>query len=231
MKTSRKLQNKRLFIVLAVFIALFGLLVFRTAWIQIVQGEKLSRDALEQQTSDKTISAKRGKIYDRNQKVLAGNVSVETVSITPENLRGSIEERKLSIPRVAEDLADILGLKAEDVEAKIQKKSSFEYLKKKIDKEKADEVREYLSSHKLSGVSFVDDVKRFYPYNNLASHIIGFVGEDNQGLEGIESIYDDTLSGVPGTGGHDAADNGSGCGNQLRKLYRSPGRQQCGADH
>ena len=85
----------RTMIMLAAFSAAFLLLIGRTAWLQIVQGEKLSRDALQQQTSDNTVSAKRGKIYDRNLKVLASNVSVETISIAPAELRSSIKKRLL----------------------------------------------------------------------------------------------------------------------------------------
>lgn len=198
MRISGKLQKKRISILLLLFVIGFSVLVLRTAWIQIVRGEKLSREAMEQQTSDQTVSAKRGKIYDRNLKVLASNVSVETISITPGILRDSIKKNEMSISRVAKDLAERLNLKAEDVEKKIKRESGFEYLKKKVDKDVADKVRKYISDYKLSGVSYAEDVKRFYPYNNLASHIIGFVGEDNQGLEGVESIYDETLSGVPG---------------------------------
>ncbi len=198
MKKSKKKQNGRMVFLLVMCIFCFAVLIGKTAWIQIVDGEKLSREALQQQTSDKTVSAKRGKIYDRNLKVLASNVSVETISITPANLRASIEENKLTVSKVAEEIAERLSLKAEDVEAKINRKSSFEYLKKKVEKDIADQLRDYISDRELSGINFVEDVKRYYPYNHLASHIIGFVGGDNQGLEGIESIYDDTLSGIPG---------------------------------
>ena len=197
-KKSRMQQNKRIMVILAAFIVCFVLLIGRTAWLQIVQGEKLSRDALQQQTSDNTVSAKRGKIYDRNYKVLASNSSVETISITPADLRASIEKNQLTPARVAEEIAGRLGMDAKGIEAKINKQSSFEYIKKKVDKDTADAVRGYVTDNKLSGISFVEDVKRFYPYNNLASHVVGCVGSDNQGLEGIESVYDEELSGVPG---------------------------------
>ncbi len=195
---SRPIQRKRIVAIATIAVVLFVALILRTAWHQIVRGDYLSRAALEQQTSDNTVSAKRGKIYDRNYKVLASNVSVETISVTPENVRKSAESNNMSISRIAEDMAEIVGANAEDIEKKINRKSGFEYIKKKVDKDVADELREYVELHKLAGVSFVEDVKRFYPYNNLASHIIGFVGEDNQGLEGIESIYDESLSGIPG---------------------------------
>ena len=198
MKKSRLVQNKRMMILLAFAVAIFAVLAVRTAWIQIVDGEELSRKALEQQTSDNTVSAKRGNIFDRNYKVLASNTSVETISITPADLRESIEANRTTVSRVAEEIANRLGLKKETVENKINKASSFEYLKKKVEKDVADDLRNYIEENDLHGISFVEDVKRFYPYNNLASHVIGFVGDDNQGLEGIESIYDEELSGVPG---------------------------------
>ncbi len=195
---SRPIQRKRIAIVTALAVALFALLILRTAYHQIIRGEALSRAALEQQTSDNTVSAKRGKVYDRNYKVLASNMTVETISITPENVRKSLESNGMSVQRVADDIAEILDLDSEVVASRINKKSAFEYIKKKVEKDEADELRKYIENYKISGINFVEDVKRYYPYNNLASHIIGFVGEDNQGLEGIESIYDDTLSGVPG---------------------------------
>ena len=198
MKKSRLQQNKRAMLVLKLFIIFFLALIVRTAWIQIVDGEWLSREALEQQTSDNTVSAKRGKIFDRNYKVLAANSSVETVSISPAEFRKSIEDGKNTISQVAEDIAKCLELDEETVKNKIYRESSFEYIKKKVEKDVADELRKYIEDNDLRGISFVEDVKRVYPYNNLASHVIGFVGNDNQGLEGIESIYDDDLSGVPG---------------------------------
>lgn len=198
MKRTRPIHRTRMTFTIGFFVVIMLLLIIRCAWIQLVDGEKYSRAALEQQTSDNTVSAKRGKIFDRNYKVMASNVSVETISITPENVRLAIQNNNMSIARTAEDIAEILELDSEEIENKINKKSGFEYLKKKVDKEVADELRRYIEDRKLSGIHFVEDVKRYYPYNNLASHIIGFVGEDNQGLEGIESIYDDSLSGVPG---------------------------------
>ena len=104
----------------------------------------------------------------------------------------------MSAQTVADEFARILNIKSEDVINKINKKSGFEYIKKKAEKDEADELRSYIDNNKLSGVDFVDDVKRYYPFNNLASHVIGFVGNDNQGLEGVESVYNDRLSGVPG---------------------------------
>ena len=131
MKQGRMQYNKRIIIMACGAIALLFLLLVRTAWIQIVDGERLSRAALEQQTSDNTVSAKRGNIYDRNYKALASNTSVETISITPADLRSSIETNRMTVSAVAGRIADILGADAKTVENKINKESSFEYLKKK----------------------------------------------------------------------------------------------------
>ncbi len=195
---SRISQNKRILWVLSAFLLCFIYLIGRTAWLQIVRGEQLSREALQQQTSDNTVSAKRGNILDRNYTVLASNTTVETISITPGVFRKSISERGLTDTVVSERMGEILEMKPETIKDRINKQSNFEYIKKKVDKDVADNLRKYVAENKLNGMSFVEDVKRFYPYNNLASHVIGFVGSDNQGLEGIESIYDDELSGVPG---------------------------------
>lgn len=195
---NKPIHRKRIILIMVIAAACFGVLVLRTAWHQIVKGEALSRAALEQQTSDNTVSAKRGKIYDRNYKVLASNITVETISITPENLKKSIENKGMSKKSVADSIAGILNMNADEVLTKIDRNSGFEYIKKKVEKDEADALRTYIDQNKLSGIDFVDDVKRYYPYNNLASHIIGFVGNDNQGLEGIESIYDSELSGIPG---------------------------------
>lgn len=189
---------KRPIIILVAFIFVFTLLILRTGWIQIVRGKDLSRQALDQQTSDNAVSAKRGNIYDRNYKVLATNTTVETISITPETVRTSIEHNNLTVDNVASGIAEILDLEKDTVKDKISKKIQNEPLKKKVDKSVADELRAYVNETKLSGIAFTEDVKRYYPYNNFAAQVIGFCGTDNQGLEGVESIYDDELSGVPG---------------------------------
>lgn len=191
-------NRKRVFIVFILFSLCFVALFGRTAWLQLARGEELSRKAMEQQTTDNTVSAKRGNIYDRNHKVLASNMSVETVSLTPSDIRSSIDKQHLNKDTVAEEMGEILEMDPKTILEKINRESGFEYVKKKVNKDVADALRQYIDEKQLGGVDFVEDVKRNYPYNNLASHLIGFVGSDNQGLEGIESIYDDKLSGVPG---------------------------------
>ncbi len=186
-------QNKRLAFFLVVFLSLLILLIIRIAWIQIVRGSEYSRAAIEQQTSDSEVAAKRGLIYDCNMKILANNVTVETISITPERVRENEDTDAL-----AQCMAEALDMDVESIKSKFEKNSNFEYIKRKVDKSKADIIRQYVNDNDISGVTVTEDVKRDYPYNNLASHVFGFVGDDNQGLDGIEMVYDDELSGTPG---------------------------------
>ncbi len=188
-------QKKRIMLLLALVVMIFFALLVRVAWLQIVRGEWLSSAAREQQTSDNIISPERGLIYDRNMKVLANNLSVETISITPKNVR---DNSKQTPEQIAAKLAELLELDKESVLNKINKKSNFEYIKKKVEKDQADAVRAYIEEYRLDGIRFAEDTKRYYPYGNFASQVIGFAGSDNTGLEGIEMVYDEQLRGVPG---------------------------------
>jgi stage V sporulation protein D (sporulation-specific penicillin-binding protein) len=174
---------------------IFFLLIVRVAWLQIIDGEKLSSAAREQQTTDNTINPERGIIYDRNMKILANNLSVETISITPKNVRSN---SKQTPEQIASKLAELLELDKETVLKKINKESNFEYIKRKVEKDQADSVRAYIDEYRLDGIRFSEDTKRYYPYGNFASQVIGFVGSDNTGLEGIEMVYNEELKGVPG---------------------------------
>ncbi|MBE7031925.1 MAG: stage V sporulation protein D [Ruminococcaceae bacterium] len=188
-------QKKRIMLLLFLVVVIFFALLVRVAWLQIVRGEWLSSAAREQQTSDNTISPERGLIYDRNMKVLATNLSVETISITPKNVR---DNSKQTPEQIAAKLAEILELDKDSVLAKINKQSNFEYIKKKVEKDQADAVRAYIEEYRIDGIRFAEDTKRYYPYGNFASQVIGFAGSDNNGLEGIEMVYDEQLRGVPG---------------------------------
>lgn len=188
-------QRKRIIFLLAAAIVIFFALLIRVAWLQIVRGEELSSAAREQQTSDNIINPERGLIYDRNMKILANNLSVETISITPQNVRGN---SKQTPEQIAAKLAEILSLDPEEVLKKINKKSNFEYIKKKVEKDQADAIRAYIEEYRIDGIKFAEDTKRYYPYGNFASQVIGFTGSDNTGLEGIEMVYNEQLRGVPG---------------------------------
>ncbi len=188
------LIKKRLFAILLSFSALVVALLTRVGWIQIVQGEMYQKLAFEQQNSSIEISARRGTIYDRNGKELAVSASVETISVNPQEIRKAKEDKDY----LAQRLSEILSLNKEDIINKLNKQSRYEIIKRKVDKEIGNEVREWLKDEKLNGIYAVEDTKRFYPDRNLAAHVIGFTGSDNQGLDGIEATMEKYLKGTPG---------------------------------
>lgn len=176
-----------------VFIIILLLLIFRLAWIQFIQGSELQSLAYQQQTLDRAINPNRGSIYDRNGDILASSATVETISINPMNISNDNKEK------VAKALSDIFELDYEKVLKKVKKKSSIETIVKKVDKNKSDELRVWMDSNNITtGINIDEDSKRYYPYNDLCSQVIGFCGSDNQGLNGIEAKYDSVLSGEKG---------------------------------
>lgn len=176
-----------------VFVTLLVLLSFRLVWIQFVMGSELQAMAYRQHTLDRTINPNRGTIYDRNGTILASSATVETVSVNPMIISSDNKEK------VAKALSDIFELDYEKTLKKVKKRSSIETIVKKIDKEKADELRVWMEANDItSGINIDEDTKRYYPYNELCSQVIGFCGSDNQGLNGIEAKYDNTLSGEKG---------------------------------
>jgi len=185
----RKLRN---FLFVAFIICM--LLVIRIGFIQFVQGSELQAMAYTQQTLNRKINPKRGTIYDSSGKnILAVSASVETVSVTPSNIKKEDKEK------VAKAISDIFDLDYQKILKKVSKNSSIETIVKKVDKEKTDELRTWMNENNIiSGINIDEDTKRYYPYGALASSIIGFTGSDNQGLEGIESKYDDVLKGITG---------------------------------
>ncbi len=189
LKTRKVIRNFLIFFLIIIF-----LLIFRIAWIQFVNGEELQAMAYNQQTSDRKINPKRGTIYDATgETVLAVSSSVETVSINPTTIKGEDKEK------VAKALSEIFELDYETVLKKVKKKTSIETIIKKVDKEKTDELREWLMENNIDhGINIDEDTKRYYPYGNLASQVIGFCGSDNQGLDGIEARYDSILKGEYG---------------------------------
>lgn len=178
--------------IIAVFL-LFAL-TCRIGFIQFVQGSELQSMAYMQQTLDRSINPKRGTIYDSTGKtILAVSSTVETITVTPTNIKKEDREK------IALALSNIFTLDYETVLKKVSKRSSIETIVKKVDKQKADELRIWMQNNNIqTGINIDEDTKRFYPFNNLASQIIGFCGSDNQGLDGIEAVYDETLKGSKG---------------------------------
>lgn len=188
-------MKKKMLIVMAVCILGFIYVFANIVKWQIVRGGEMAQAAFEQQTKDKTISSKRGAIMDRNGNVLAASISVETLTASPKNVRDNDD---VSVEEISQNIATILDMEYEDVYKKLKQNVSYVVIKRKIDKSLADKVREYLSDNNVGGFDLIADSKRYYPYDNLASHIIGFTGTDNQGLAGIELEYDSYLKGAAG---------------------------------
>ncbi len=179
-----------LFIIFLILICL----TTRIGFIQFVQGANLKEMAMAQQSLDRKITAKRGTIYDiTSKKVLAISATVETVTINPVN----IPEDKKEL--VAHKFAELFELDYEKTLKKVKKKSSIETIAKRVDKELTNNLRLWMQENNImSGINIDEDTKRYYPYNNLASHVIGFCGSDNQGLDGIEAKYEAELKGSNG---------------------------------
>ena len=168
-------------------------LIIRVGFIQFVQGSHLQAMAYEQQTLDRKINPKRGTIYDSNMTKLAVSSTVYTVTVNPTNIDVANKEK------IAKKMSELFELDYEKVLKKVKKRSSIETISRKEEKEKVDALSIWLMENGIKeGVNIDEDTKRYYPYNNFASHIIGFCGSDNQGLGGIEAKYDDVLNGEKG---------------------------------
>lgn len=187
------MKKRLLFLMVAFSLFILGLL-FRVGWIQMVRGEELQEMAFQQQNSNREITPKRGTIYDRNGNKLAVSSSAERIAVNPQDLPKNKKEREF----IAENLALILEMDKEDVLEKMNKNNRYQEIKRHVSKEVGNKVRQFRSENNIKGIYIDEDSKRVYPHNNLASHILGFVGYDNQGLDGIERVMDKYLKGVPG---------------------------------
>lgn len=187
--------KKRMLIELVVVIILLVSLIIRIGYIQLIDGNRLKTMALDQQSLERNVGAKRGTIYDATGKnVLAVSSFVESVTVNPKNIKKEDKEK------VAKSLSEILDLEYDEVLKKVNKNTSIEIIKKRIEKEEADKIRKFLLENNItSGINIDEDSKRYYPYSTLASQVIGFCGSDNQGLNGIEAKYDDILKGTDGS--------------------------------
>lgn len=188
--TSKKKMRNLLFTLFTIAICL----IVRLGYIQLIQGKELAELAYEQQTLDRKINPKRGTIYDSTGKnILATSSTVETITVNPNNIKSEDKEK------VAKALSEIFELDYETVLKKVKKRSSIETIVKKVEKEKTDKLRIWMENNNITtGINIDEDTKRYYPYNNLASQVIGFCGSDNQGLDGIEAKYDKELKGEQG---------------------------------
>lgn len=203
-KPSKKMLQRMFIVLLCVIIITVGVSGVRLSWIMLVKGEKYQGLASEQQLYDSLITAPRGNIYDKNMNILATSTTAWTVYITPNAIYNLESDAKKEEVRnlIADGLSGILGIERNKIYEDSGKRSYYVIVKKKIDKETSDKVREFITSNKdyqlTKYIGLDESTKRYYPNNNLASVVLGFVGDDDQGLAGIESYYDTSLTGEPG---------------------------------
>ena len=194
------LAVKKFRIVLASLLIIFLLLLIRLIWLQFVQGSALKEKAYNQQTTDQIISTSRGTIYDSTGKTLAISTPTDTVTINPKKIVANTpEETKAKKEKVAKAFSDIFDLNYDETLEKVNSTSNVQTIAKKVDKTKIDELKSWMEEEKIStGINIDEDTKRVYPYNNLASNLIGFCGTDNTGIQGIEDSWNKVLQGTPG---------------------------------
>ncbi len=161
-------------------------LMGQLGYLMIFRSEHYSEMADDLHRRERTIKAARGEILDRNGTVIAANRTVCTISV----IHNQLEEPE----KVIEVLCSELGIPEEEVRKKVEKRSSREIIRTNVDKEAGDRIRQY----GLKGIKVDEDYKRYYPYDSLASRVLGFTGADNQGIIGLEVMYEDVLKGMDG---------------------------------
>ena len=199
-------RNKRLRRIMLLVFFLFFALVIRIAYIEFVKGEEYTASMTAQLSTSRTISTKRGKIYDTTGKALALSAKVDTVTINPtlicvKNSDAAVAEAKTKElkEKVAKAFSDIFELDYEETLAKVNSTKSLETIARKQEKEKIDALKAWMEEEEYStGINIDEDEKRYYPYGSLASSLLGFCGSDNQGLYGLEQKWDSILTGTPG---------------------------------
>jgi len=192
---SRQMLRRTLFLMAVCGIAVFALLLARLYKLQIIDHEYYEAMAIEQQLREAPASVARGVIYDRKMNALAVSASVENIYLSPAEIELYGEDKEL----IAERLSAILGLDRQDILKKASQTGSwYVTVARKVEREQADAIREFKNEYGLRGVRLEADMKRYYPNSSLACHLIGFVGTDNYGLEGIEAQYNSALSGSAG---------------------------------
>ena len=195
---AQRLRQRTAILILLILVLGFGAAVLRLTYLTTVQSSELQESAVDLQLADTTVSAKRGTIYDANGNVLAESASVWQVVMSPVNFKNDKQRQA-----AAKGLSEIFDLEYNDVLDDTKQQSHYVVVKRRIESDEREKVLELINTLKkdynCSGViQLLDDYKRYYPKNSLASSVIGFTGSDDQGLEGIEYEYDSYLSGTPG---------------------------------
>ena len=230
-RANRVIQTRSFVLMLVMGIGMFVLLFFQLFDLQIVRHEELQSKAVNQQTRRTVVTASRGTIYDRSGNIMAISASAETVILSPLEIDRAVNDKDDPVTwtkdSLAAGLAEILDGDASAIRRRMDNtESQYELIKLRADEEVADAVRAYINENKIVGVHLVADAKRYYPYGSLASHVIGFVGDDNTGLYGLEARYEQELEGQSGLV-VSAKDN---AGNDMMYAYEQYFAAQNGSD-
>ena len=183
-------QNSRIRLIFLLVLIVFILIIVRVFYIQVIEYKKLNTLAESLWSRNLPVQADRGKILDRNGKVIAGNVTTSSLILIPNQIKDK--------EKVARDISNILGTSYEDMYKHVSKKTSIE----RVHPEGRDlsyEIAEKINNLGYDGVYLLKESKRDYKYSETLSHVIGYVGIDNQGLSGLELMYDDVLTGTDGS--------------------------------
>ena len=192
---NQMMLRRTLFLMIVCGIVAFIVLAIQLFRLQILDHDKYESLAIDQQVRETNVSANRGTIYDRNGKILAASADVSNIFISPAEIKKNNEDPVL----IAQGLSEILGVDYGKILEMTQDTGSwYKTVARKVEDDLTEQVRQFKSENNLIGVKIESDTKRYYPYGSLASHVIGFVGTDNYGLSGIESYYDDVLTGTDG---------------------------------
>ena len=202
-RANRLIQTRSFVLMILMGVVMFVLLFFRLFDLQITRHEELQSKAVNQQTRRTVVTASRGTIYDTAGNILAISSSAETIILSPLEINNALNDTENPVTwtkdSLAAGLAEILGKDAASIRKRMDNvKSQYELIQLRADEEVAAKVRAYVEENKISGVHLVADTKRYYPYGSLAAQVIGFVGDDNTGLYGLEAYYEEELEGQSG---------------------------------
>ncbi len=202
-RANRVIQTRTFVLMIFMGIVMFVLLFFRLFDLQIKRHDELQSKAVNQQTWRTVVTASRGTIYDASGNILAISTSAETVILSPKEINEALNDTENPVTwtkdSLAAGLAEILGKDAASIRKRMDNvESQYEMIKLRADEDVAAKVREYVEENNISGVHLMADTKRYYPYGSLAAQVIGFVGDDNTGLYGLEAYYEEELEGQSG---------------------------------
>ena len=202
-RANRIIQTRSFVLMLLMGVVMFVLLFFRLFDLQITRHEELQGKAVNQQTRRTVVTANRGTIYDAGGNILAISSSAETIILSPLEIDNAVNDTENPVSwtkeSLAAGLAEILGKDASAIRKRMDNvKSQYEVIQLRADEDTAAKVRSYVDENKIAGVHLVADTKRYYPYGSLAAQVIGFVGDENTGLYGLEAYYEKELEGQSG---------------------------------